>query len=250
MKEFYINSDGIKLHAILQMPENKKKCPLLIVVHGLTGHMDEVHIKAAADTANEIGFASLRVEMYGHGKSEGKFEDHTLYKWINNMLDVVSYARTLDFVTDMYLCGHSQGGLLTVLIGGLLPDTFRAIIPLSAAVMIPEVARGGGILGMKFDPDHIPDILDFFGGKLNGNYLRTAQTIHVEEFVMKYRKPVLLVHGTRDQAVDVGYSYWLRQLYHDRTLVTVEGANHGFEGQICEMCAAIREFLLAQDSIR
>ena len=100
---------------------------------------------------------------------------------------------------------------------------------------------------MTFDSDHIPDMLDFFGARLNGNYLRTAQMIHVEDFIKKYRKPVLLVHGTRDQAVDVGYSYWLKQLYHDRILVTVEGANHGFEGQIDEMCAAIREFLLAQD---
>ena len=248
MKELYIDSDGVKLHAVLQMPENRKKCPLMIVVHGLTGYMDEEHIIAAADTANEVGFAALRVEMYGHGKSGGKFEDHTMYKWVNNMLDVISYAKTLDFVTDMYLCGHSQGGLLTVMIGGLVPDTFKAIIPLSAAVMIPEVARRGNILGMDFDPDHIPDMLDFFGNRLNGNYLRTVQTIHVEDFIRKYRKPVLLVHGTRDEAVDVGYSFWLKQLYHDRQLVTVEGANHGFEGQIDEMCAAIREFLLEQEN--
>ena len=41
MKEFYITDDGIKLHAKLDMPENYAegtKCPLAIVIHGLTGH--------------------------------------------------------------------------------------------------------------------------------------------------------------------------------------------------------------------
>ena len=111
MKEFYINSDGIRLHAKLEMPENfNGKCPLAIIIHGLTGHMEEEHIVGVAKVMNEVGIAALRVEMYGHGKSEGKFEEHTLLKWINNALDVVDYAKKLDFVTDLYICGHSQGG--------------------------------------------------------------------------------------------------------------------------------------------
>ena len=120
MKEFYINSDGIRLHAKLEMPENfNGKCPLAIIIHGLTGHMEEEHIVGVAKVMNEVGIAALRVEMYGHGKSEGKFEEHTLLKWINNALDVVDYAKKLDFVTDLYICGHSQGGLLTMIIGVL-----------------------------------------------------------------------------------------------------------------------------------
>ena len=36
MKEFYIDSDGIKLHAKLDKPEGADKCPLCIVIHGFT----------------------------------------------------------------------------------------------------------------------------------------------------------------------------------------------------------------------
>ena len=81
MKEFYIDDDGIKLHAKLDMPdgyEEGSKCPLVIVIHGLTGHMEERHITAIARTLNEMGFATLRAEMYGHGKSGGTFENHNL----------------------------------------------------------------------------------------------------------------------------------------------------------------------------
>ena len=109
MKEFYIADDGIQLHAKLDMPEEKEKCPLVIVFHGLTGNMEERHITAVSNAMNEIGFATLRVELYGHGKSGGTFEQHNLMKWINNAMTVTDYAKTLDFVTDLYICGDWSG---------------------------------------------------------------------------------------------------------------------------------------------
>ena len=116
MQEFFINSDGIQIHAKLDMPQgNPERCPLCIVQHGLTGHMEEVHIVAVAAALREVGVATLRVEMYGHGQSGGSFGRHTLLKWVDNMLDVIDYAKGLPFVTDLYLCGHSQGGLLTMI---------------------------------------------------------------------------------------------------------------------------------------
>ncbi|MBQ1315173.1 MAG: alpha/beta hydrolase, partial [Erysipelotrichaceae bacterium] len=196
MKEFYINSDGIRLHAKLEMSENfNGKCPLAIIIHGLTGHMEEEHIVGVAKVMNEVGIAALRVEMYGHGKSEGKFEEHTLLKWINNALDVVDYAKKLDFVTDLYICGHSQGGLLTMIIGGLRNDDFKAIIPMSPAVVILDAARKGIFFGVSFDPQHIPDELDAILYKINGNYFRTAQMININELIDRYSGPVFIVHG-------------------------------------------------------
>ncbi len=41
MKEYYIVDDGIRLHAKLEKPEGADKCPLVIIVHGYTGHMEE-----------------------------------------------------------------------------------------------------------------------------------------------------------------------------------------------------------------
>ena len=107
MREFYIQDDGIRLHAKLDMPEGVSeengKCPLCIVIHGLTGHMEETHIIGASRALNEEGIATLRVEMYGHGKSEGDFAKHTLYKWLGNAMTVTDYAKTLPFVTDLYV---------------------------------------------------------------------------------------------------------------------------------------------------
>ena len=243
MKEYYIDCDGIKLHAKLDMPEGKEKCPLCIVIHGFTGHMEERHIIAVQEALNEIGIASLRVEMYGHGQSDGEFRDHTLYKWVTNALAVVDHVKTLDFVTDLYITGHSQGGLLTMLIAGMCPDSFKAVLPLSPAWMIPEAARAGQVLGTPFDPMHIPEMLSFGDRELRGNYVRVAQTIHPEEEIARYRGPVLIVHGDKDEAVPYEYAVKAAELYADAQLVTIPGDTHCYDYHLEMVTEAVKEFL-------
>ena len=244
MKEFYIDCDGVKLHAKLDMPEGAEKCPLCILIHGFTGHMEEDHIIAAQEAMNEAGVAVLRAEMYGHGGSDGEFRKHTLYKWVTNALAVVRYAKSLDFVTDLYISGHSQGGLLTMLIGGMCPDEFKAILPLSPAWMIPEIAREGNLLGIDFDPLHIPEMLYKEDLELSGDYIRVVQTIHVEDEIARYGGPVLIVHGDADDVVPYSYAEKANELYKNATLVPVHGADHCFVGHLDELYEAIKGFLI------
>jgi pimeloyl-ACP methyl ester carboxylesterase len=240
-KEFFIDCDGTRLHAKLDRPGTDRG-PLCILVHGFTGHMEENHILAARDAMIDAGVSVLRVEMYGHGQSDGEFRYHTMYKWVTNALAAVKYAKSLDFVTDLYFCGHSQGGLLTMLIGGMCVGEIKAILPLSPAWMIPEGARTGHLLGMEFDPVHIPETLSGWGRKLDGDYVRVAQTIHVEDEIARFDGPVLIVHGTEDDAVPFSYAEKAHELYKNSTLVPVEGDGHCFTQHLDVMKDAIRTF--------
>ena len=245
--QFYITDDGIRLNAKLDMPEGHGgKCPLVIVIHGFTGHMEERHIIAVSETLNSIGFATLRVDMYGHGNSEGKFENHTLYKWLTNALTVIDYARSLDFVTDLYLCGHSQGGMTVMLAGAMKHDVVKGLIPLSPAWMIPEHARKGTLLGQDFDPDHIPEMLHGYGEKsqsLGGNYVRVAQTIHVEDAIDRFDGPVLIVHGDEDEAVPVEYGVKAAERYKDCKLVLIPGDTHCYDHHLDQVLDAVKEWM-------
>ncbi len=244
----YIDCDGIKLNAYLDMPENAaEKCPLCIIIHGFTGHSEERHIVAVQKTLNKIGVATLRADMYGHGKSDGRFEDHTLFKWLTNILTVVDYAKGLDFVTDIYMTGHSQGGLSIMLAATMERDLIKAIMPLSPAAMIPEIARRGEVLGLKFDPDNIPDEMESWDGrKLKGNYVRVAQTIRVEDFIEKYENPVLIVHGDMDEAVSYEYSVKFSAQYKNCKFVTIPGDNHCYDHHLEMVTDAVKEFMLEQ----
>ena len=241
----YIMDDEIRLHAELEMPENHpERCPLVIVIHGFTGHMEERHILAVSHTFNELGCATLRVEMYGHGSSGGSFHDHTLYKWISNALTVIDYARGLNFVTDIYLCGHSQGGLLVMLAAAMKRDVIKAVIPMSPAAMIPEAARRGELLGQRFDPDHIPDELDSWDNKtLGGNYIRVAQTIRVEDAIDHYEGPVLIVHGDADEAVPLACGEAAAKRYKNGKLVIIPGDTHCYDYHLDQVTQAIAAWM-------
>lgn len=244
-KEFYINDDGIRLHAKLDFPANAPdKCPLCIIFHGFTGHMEEDHLLAVVRAMHANAIATLRVDLYGHGKSDGAFENHTLYKWISNALAVVDYTKALDFVTELYMAGHSQGGLLTILIAGMCPDIFQAVLPLSPAISIPEGARKGNLLGIPFDPEHIPETLVAADGlKLHGNYVRVAQCIYPENQISAYHGPVLIVHGNADESVPIEVSYKAAKQYENCQLVVIEHDTHCFDYHLDQMEHAVCTFM-------
>ena len=244
----YIIDDGIRLDAQIDMPESydkAKKIPIVIIIHGFTGNKEERHILAVSRMFNELGCATLRVDMYGHGKSDGSFSNHNLFKWMGNAMTVVDYARSLDYVSDIYLCGHSQGGLMVMLAAALKHEFIKGLIPLAPAVMIPQEARRGRLLGFEFDPENIPAALDVPGNwSLGGNYVRVAQTIHPEEYIARYRGPVLLVHGDADESVPVQCSIDAARQYQDAELVLIKGDTHCFDNHLDEVVEAVRKWMV------
>lgn len=243
-----IQDDGIRLNARLDLPESEAdRHPTVILVHGITGHSEERHIAALAAGMNEIGFAVLRVDLYGHGRSGGDFARHTLYKWINNLLTVIDRVRKLDFVSELYLCGHSQGGLAVMLAAAMKRDVIRGLIPLSPAWTIPQGARSGCLLGQSFDAEHIPDVFPLWDGfYLEGNYLRVAQTIRVEDAIKRFSGPVLIVHGTEDQTVPVGASELAAAQYEHCTLVRIPEDTHCYDRHLDTVVSSVQNWLKAQ----
>lgn len=245
MKEFYIDDHGIPLHAKLDLPD-KVPCPLCVIVPGLTGHMEEEHIVAVSEAMNEVGVATLRVELYGHGKSGGAFREHDLDKWLHNLDAVLDYAKTLDFATKLYLCGHSQGGLAVILEAGRRPDDIDALIPLAPALNIPAGAKAGlpgPMIEEPFDPEDPPPVIHFHDLPLDGRYITVAAHLDPDAAIDAYKGPVLLVHGTADKTVLPQFSKDAAARYANAKLVTTRFDTHCFEFRTPDMCAAVQEFL-------
>lgn len=244
----FFEVDGIRLNAKLELPDNEEeKSPLAIICHGFTGNMEERHILAAAESFRALGFAALRVELYGHGNSGGSFHDHDIGKWVTELVQIIDRTRRLDFVSEIWLCGHSQGGLAVMLSAAERKDAVKGLVPLSPAWTIPEGARSGNLLGSPFDPTNIPDEIPLGGGvTLSGNYVRVAQAIDAEAAIRAYEGPVLIVHGTDDATIPYSCSEQAAALYRHCTLVPVEGDTHCFDRHLEQMTAAMREWLAAR----
>ena len=243
MQNLTIMDDGIRLSAVLERPD-RERGPLVIFIHGFTSTKDRTHNIAACEAMREAGFATLRVDMYGHGESGGEFKKHTLYKWIGNAMAVIDYARSLDFVTDIYLSGHSQGGLVAALAAGMAPDLIKGLILRAPAFMIPRCAREGSLLGFAFDPLHVPREVEVIKGlTLSGNYIRVAQTVHVEEAIDRFPSPVLLIHGDADDVVPPEESRWAAERYQNSRLEIIPGESHHFDCFPKQMKLVIRGWL-------
>ena len=160
----------------------------------------------------------------------------------------IDYARSLPFVTDLYLCGHSQGGLTVILAAALKKEFISGIMPLSPAVMIPEQARAGKLLGVPFAPNHIPDtiVCEEYSWKLKGNYIRVAQTIYAENIYTRYIGPVLLVHGDADESVPVTCSIDAQKLYRNADLKIINGDTHCFDFHLDQAVQAVKEWMQVQ----
>ncbi len=246
MQNLTIMDDGIRLSAILERP-GANSSPLVIVLHGFTSSKDKGHTVAACEAMRQAGFATLRLDLYGHGESGGAFKDHTLYKWISNTLSVMDYVRSLDFVTEIYLSGHSQGGLTAALAGGMAPDLIKGLILRAPAFMIPRCTREGSMLGFSFDPLHVPDEMQIIKGlTLSGHYVRTAQTIQVEEAIDRFPGQVLLIHGDADDLVPVEDSKAAAKRYRNCSLAVIPGETHHFDRFPEKMKTLIWDWLTAQ----
>ena len=242
---FWIEDGGVKLNTRLEMPENKNgSVPLVILIHGLTGHMNEPHLIALKDALVSEGFGVLRAELYGHGNSGGKFADHNLYRWIDNTLAVIDYARNIKGVSDLYLAGHSQGGLTVMMAAAMKRETIKGLIALSPACMIPENARNGKLLGVPFDRDLVPDKIQLDEDHvLFGNYIRVARNIYVEQIAPEYRGPVLIVQGEADDTVPVQVAEDAAKLYENSELVIIPGDTHCYDSHCDQMVSAVVEWL-------
>ena len=244
MKDFYIENNNIRIHCRLDLPSEYQRCPLLLIFHGLTGHMEEEQISALAKAVNEIGYASLRADLYGHGKSDGIFADHTISIWLEQVLAVTNHAKSLPFVTDLYMAGHSQGGLVALLAAAMRPKDIRALILLSAALNIPADARRGIFLhDFLFASEQIPEVFEFSGLKLNGTYLADAQQFHAEDALRQYTGEILFIHGDHDEIIPLSVSQKAAALYRNSKLVILPGDDHDYHLHTGMMTEAVKKFL-------
>lgn len=231
------------MNILMEEAKNKQAVPsLIIILHGLTGYKEEPHLAALAKMATDIGFTSLRADLYGHGASEGSFYDHSLRKWIAEIRGLLAEARGSGKYARIILCGHSQGALCALLAAAQDPDSVDGVIALAPALRIPDQARAGTLFGLSFDPAQVPNEVMVWGRPLSGAYLREAQTIYAEE-AASYPGPVLFVHSDTDERVPAEVSISAAKQYQKADLVITHGDTHDFDRHPDVLADAVRTWL-------
>lgn len=238
-----------KLKAILEIPEikNNDKCPLVILMHGFMSCKNDQLITTIANELKTKGIASIRFDFNGHGESDGEFVNMTVLLEVKDALAVFEYAKTLDFVSDISLLGHSQGGVVTSLVAGELNDVVKSIVLMAPAAVLVDDSKKGTVMGVKYDPVNVPEYVDVFNHKLGRDYIQSAQQLDIYGTAASYKGVVCMIHGKADRVVPFSYSERYNETYNNSTLHLFENENHMFSVNTKQAVDTAVDFLANQN---
>lgn len=222
-----INRDGLILRGDLELPD-RDEYDIVILMHGFTGERNTDILVAVKDMLLEKGIASIRVDFNGHGESDGRLQDMTVLNELGDAKAILDYVRSLDHIKNIYILGHSQGGVIASMMAGYYRDLFKKVVLMAPAATLKDDAIKGVCMDAVYDPHHIPDTVNVRGDIIGGFYFRIAQTLPIYEISALYKGPVLMIHGDNDQTVDVAASQRYHEVYENSTLYVQKGADHRF----------------------
>ena len=246
---FELDSQGCKLRGFILRPPQAGRLPTVIVSHGFASCTRDT--KKYAMVFAEEGYAAVCFDfcMSGSGTSSGSSLGMSVLTEKTDLLHVLDYVKTLDFVdTDrITLAGCSQGGFVSALAAAEREDEIERLILYYPALCIPDDARRGQMINAKFDPAHVPERFRALFVRLSSKYVLDVIGMDPFREICGFQKPVLIVHGTKDKLVDISYSRRACESYPNCRLVEVDG-NHGFIfSGFAEGKTATLDFLRARD---
>ena len=108
------------------------------------------------------GYATFCFDFCGGGivcGSDGDSRDMSVLTEIEDLKSVIAYAKEQRYTNEkpLLLMGCSQGGLVAALTAAELPEEVGGLILQYPALMIPDAARKGEMLWMRFDPNNVPE---------------------------------------------------------------------------------------------
>ncbi|MFO8016654.1 MAG: alpha/beta fold hydrolase [Candidatus Woesearchaeota archaeon] len=235
-KIYFENRHGQKLCGILTVPEDTgSRHHIVVLAHGFTSSKESSTYPFMARKLYEAGILSLRFDFYGHGESEGKFEDITLTEGSEDIQSAIDFAGKKEYVEDISLFGTSFGGVCTILAAARHKDKEiikAAGLKAPAADMVgnrKNKLRDEGFREWKkkgfaeFPKDDGRPV------KLNYSFIEDGEMIDAFEEAKSISCPVLIVHGDSDESVPVQQSEKLADNIKDAKLEIIKGADHHFD---------------------
>ncbi|MGM9649999.1 MAG: alpha/beta hydrolase [Butyricicoccaceae bacterium] len=210
VQEIFVECGERELYGVAYLPSE----PVGSAVVMSHGYMDRYkRFQPYGEQLAEAGIASYTFDFYGgsptskSGNNITKMSVLTEKEDLNAVIDAM-----MDFMdTDqLYLMGHSQGGLVSAMAANDRTDDIAGMMLIAPAFMIPDMV------------DRYSNI--FQGVKI---YVDDARSVQLYDDIDDYTGPVWIVQGDRDELVPLSYAQAAAEAYENAELTVVEGEGHG-----------------------
>jgi len=228
-------ADSIKLSGQLYLPAGGegKPHPTVCICHGIPHSSDnkpdpdDGGYPALAELICREGFAVLIFRFRGVGDSGGNFD---IKGWTRDLKAAIDYLWLLPEVQQsrIALLGFSGGAAVSVCVAACEPRVSSLVAcacPADFDAIEEALASGGSVLehfrsiGVIRDSDFPSSEREWRDG-----FARVRPIDHISGIAPR---PLLLVHGSEDDVVDVEHA---RRLYDEagepRELIVIDGAGH------------------------
>lgn len=239
--------------------------PLVIMCHGMMMSGSLNPIRDVAEGLNEGGYDTLRLDFRGNGRSSGAITDMTPLTEVSDLLSVMEYTvgHSEEFGShgSIVLCGHSLGGLVSLLVASALSggrvheleyagdiekmaSALAGLFLLAPAVNVEADSKAGRVGTVTFDPENIPEIVEVWGSSLSKKYFVTARELDTFKTISAYHGPACMLLGERDRLVEMNLADKINAALPQAELHIIPRGDHLFSRGIRQKAVDIAlEFL-------
>lgn len=212
------------------LPETQEKVPLVIYAHELcathqwgAGYAKELARRGVAVYAFDFRGGSAQ------SKSDGDTVGMSVMTEADDLEAVMQESAKWDFVDSsrIVLMGASQGGIVSAIASARNQEKLAGLILLYPALLVRDDVREefGRI-------ENIPERFNWKGWIMVGkNYAADVWNYDVYKDMKKFEKPVLILHGDKDDVVDFSYSKRAAKSYPNVEFHIISGGSHVFHGE-------------------
>lgn len=220
------NRKGLMLNAQLELPANQKPNYYAIFAHCFTCSSSLSAVRHISRALTQDGFAVVRFDFTGLGRSEGDFADSHFSANVEDLIDVSEYI-TDNYEAPSLLVGHSLGGA-AVLVAASKLAMIKAVATVGAPSTVGHVKHlfSHAIEGVKQKGRVKVNI----GGRpfeIDENFVSEFDKTDLPTLVKKLRKPLLIMHSPFDKIVGIENAQDLYlNAHHPKSFVTLDDADH------------------------
>ena len=247
-KIFFKSSKGHRLCGILSEPSARGVVNILC--HGFSSSKESKTNIRLEEILNNSQISTFRLDFFGHGESEGKFEEITISEASDDVLSAVRFLKESGDI-KIGLVGSSFGGMASLIAASKTRDiSFLALKSPVSDYIGRLVARYDEETIQSWKDKRILSVNTSEGEELRLNYsfFEDAERINVYACCEKITIPTLIVHGSEDETIPLEQSRKASAYMKNCRLKIIRGADHRYTkpDDFEKMLDLISEFVIEQ----